>query len=57
LFHYSIDGYGEHYLLFQGYGLGWRVKARDAAYRDQQFGHNLGFAMFFVIDHFKNKWP
>ena len=52
-FHNSRDGDDEANLFFQGYGLGWRVEARDGEYRVQHGGNTSGFATFVVIYPFK----
>jgi CubicO group peptidase (beta-lactamase class C family) len=52
-FHNSRDGNDEPNLFFQGYGLGWRVEARDGEYRVQHGGNTSGFATLVVIYPFK----
>lgn len=52
-FHNSRDGDDNANLFFQGYGLGWRVEARDGEYRVQHGGNTSGFATLVVIYPFK----
>jgi CubicO group peptidase (beta-lactamase class C family) len=52
-FHNSRDGDDEPNLFFQGYGLGWRVEARDGEYRVQHGGNTSGFSALVVTYPFR----
>jgi CubicO group peptidase (beta-lactamase class C family) len=52
-FHNSRDGDDEPNLFFQGYGLGWRVEARDGEYRVQHGGNTSGFSTLVVTYPFR----
>lgn len=52
-FHNSREGDDEPNLFLQGYGLGWRVEARDGEYRVQHGGNTSGFTTLVVIYPFK----
>ena len=52
-FHNSREGDDEPNLFFQGYGLGWRVEARDGEYRVQHGGNTSGFSTLVVIYPFR----
>lgn len=52
-FHNSRDGNDEPNLFLQGYGLGWKVEARDGEFRVQHGGNTSGFTTLVVIYPFK----
>ena len=53
MFHNSRDGDDVPGLFLQGYGLGWRVEARDGEFRVQHGGNTSGFTSLVVIYPFK----
>lgn len=52
-FYNSRDGEDEPSLFLQGYGLGWRVEARDGEYRVQHGGNTSGFSTLVVTYPFR----
>lgn len=52
-FHNSREGDDEPNLFLQGYGLGWRVEARDGEYRVQHGGNTSGFSSLVVLYPFR----
>jgi CubicO group peptidase (beta-lactamase class C family) len=52
-FHNFRDGDDEANLFLQGYGLGWRVEARNGEFRVYHGGNTSGFATLVVIYPFK----
>ncbi|AXT50591.1 serine hydrolase [Aquimarina sp. BL5] len=53
MFHNSRDGDDEPNLFLQGYGLGWRVEARDGEFRVQHGGNTSGFTTLVVTYPFR----